>query len=115
MKNTILKVMGKVSMEIAKLAIFWKAIIPWMSDLMEYDWDWSETLVEIVGITAVSFAGYFCITKVKAYIAELKAEKEEKKNSKKRGNAKKASPDSFFRVEFMDIYGKILYQKGFQP
>jgi hypothetical protein len=95
MKKTEMKIMTKIGMEIGKLAVFWMAIVPWMSDLMEYDWDWNENLVSIVVVTAVTFAGYFCVVNVKAKIEELKLMKEERKNSKKRGNAVKAAPLSF--------------------
>lgn len=98
MKKTELKIMGKIGAEIAKLAVFWQAVIPWASDILEYDWEWNEQLVSIVMVAAVSFAGYFCIVNVKNYIAELKTMKEERKNSKKRGNAAKAAPLSFSDV-----------------
>lgn len=90
-----MKIVGKIGMEIAKLMVFWKAVVPWMSDLMEYDWDWNENLVSVVMVTAVTMAGYFCVVKVKESIAELKLMKEERKNSKKRGNAAKAAPVLF--------------------
>ena len=98
MKKTEMKVMGKIGMEIAKLAVFWQAVVPWASDIIEYDWDWNEQLVSIVMVSLVTLAGYFCVTNVKNCIAELKAMKEEKKNSKKRGNAAKAAPLSFSDV-----------------
>ena len=94
MKKTELNIMGKIGMEIAKLAVFWVAVMPWASDVLEYDWNWNENIVSIVLAAAVTIAGHFCIVKVKAYIAELTAMKEERKNNRKRGNAKKASPDS---------------------
>lgn len=95
MKKAELKVVGKISMEIAKLMVFWKAVVPWMSDLMEYDWDWNEGLVEIIMIAAVSLAGYFCVTRVKGFVEELKSMKEERKNLKRGKGAKPASPLSF--------------------
>lgn len=95
MKKAETKVMGKIGMEIAKLAVFWQAIVPWASDIIEYDWNWNEQLVSIVMVTVVSFAGYFCVTNVKNHIAELKAMKEERKNSKKQRGAKTASSVSF--------------------
>jgi len=98
MKKTELKVMGKIGMEIGRLAVIWQAVVPWASDILEYDWKWNEQLINIVMVTMVSFAGYFCIVNVKNYIAELKAMKEERKNSKKRGNAQKAAPLSFSDV-----------------
>ena len=108
MKATM-KIMGKIGMEIIKMVVLWQAIIPWVSDIMEYDWLWNEQLTNGILVVMVSIAGYSCITSMKNYIKELKSMKEARKNNKKRGNAKKASPDSFFfRVEFMDIYGKIL-------
>lgn len=100
MKKTEMKIMGKIGMEIGKLAVFWMAIVPWMSDLMEYDWDWNENLVSIVMVTAVTFAGYFCVVNVKAKIEELKVMKEERKNSKERGNAAKAAPVLFLSRSF---------------
>lgn len=95
MKKTEMKVMGKIGMEIAKLAVFWQAVVPWASDIIEYDWDWNEQLVNIVMVSLVTLAGYFCVTNVKNCIAELKAMKEEKKNSKKQRGAKTASSVSF--------------------
>ena len=97
MKKTELKIMGKIGMEIAKLAVLWQAVIPWASDILEYDWDWNEQLVSAVLVAAVTFAGYFCIVNVKNCIAELKAVKEERKNSKKQKGAKKASSLLFYR------------------
>jgi len=95
MKKAEMKVMGKIGMEIAKLAVFWQAVVPWASDIIEYDWDWNEQLVSIIMVAAVTMAGYFCVTNVKNHIAELKAMKEERKNSKKQRGAKAASPVSF--------------------
>lgn len=95
MKKTEMKVMGKIGMEIAKLAVFWQAVVPWASDIIEYDWDWNEQLVNIVMVSLVTMAGYFFVTNVKNCIAELKAMKEEK-NSKKQRGAKTASSVSFF-------------------
>ena len=95
MKKTEMKVMGKIGMEIAKLAVLWQAVVPWASDIIEYDWNWNEQLVNIVMVGAVTMAGYFCVTNVKNYIAELKAMKEERKNSKKQRGAKTASSVSF--------------------
>lgn len=105
MKKTELKIMGKIGAEIAKLAVFWQAVVPWASDILEYDWEWNEQLVSIVMVAAVSFAGYFCIVNVKNCIKELKTMKEERKNSKKRGNAAKAAPLSFSDVSgyFEDV------------
>lgn len=97
MKKTELKIMGKIGAEIAKLAVFWQAVIPWASEILD-DWNWNEQLIDIVLVAAVSFAGYFCIVNVKNHIKELKAVKEERKNSKKRGNAAKAAPLSFSDV-----------------
>lgn len=91
MKKAEMKVVGKIGAEIAKLAVFWQAVVPWASDILEYNWDWNEQLVSIVMVAAVSFAGYFCVTNVKNYIAELKLMKEERKNSKKQKGAKSAS------------------------
>ena len=95
MKKAEMKVMGKIGVEIAKLAVFWQAVVPWASDIIEYDWNWNEQLVNIVMVAAVTMAGYFCVTNVKNHIAELKAMKEERKNSKKQRGAKAASPVSF--------------------
>lgn len=87
--KTNLKIMGKIGGEIAKLAVFWQAVVPWASDILEYSWDWNEQLVSIVMVAAVSIAGYFFITNVKSCIAELKAAKEERKNSKVKFGLKK--------------------------
>jgi len=95
MKKTEMKVMGKIGMEIAKLAVFWQAVVPWASDIIEYDWDWNEQLVNIIMVSLVTLAGYFCVTNVKNCIAELKAMKEERKNLKKQRGAKTASSVSF--------------------
>ena len=90
MKKTEMKIMGKIGMEIGKLAVFWMAIVPWASDILEYNWDWNENLVSVVMVTAVTFAGYFCVVKVKESIAELKIMKEERrKNSKEKFGLKK--------------------------
>lgn len=89
MKKAELKVVGKIGTEIAKLMVFWKAVVPWASDILEYDWDWSEGVVELILIAAVTLAGYFCVVKVKESIAELKAMKEERKNSKEKFGLKK--------------------------
>lgn len=103
MKKTEMKIMGKIGMEIGKLAVFWMAIVPWMSDLMEYDWDWNENLVSVVMVAAVTFAGYFCVVNVKAKIEELKLMKEERKNSKKQRGAKSASSLFFCLWQGLDI------------
>lgn len=97
MKKAEMKIMGKIGMEIAKLAVLWQAVIPWASDILEYDWDWNEQLVSAVLVAVVSFAGYFCVTNVKNYIAELKRMKEERRNSKKQKGAKSASSLLFYR------------------
>lgn len=123
MKKTEMKIVGKIGMEIGKLAVFWLAIVPWMSDLMEYDWNWNENLVSIVMVTAVTFVGYFCVVRVKARVEELKAMKEERKNSKKQRGAKTASSVFFLlqrltagylheRVDCIGYNGKIQIQKG---
>lgn len=105
MKKTEMKIITKIGVEIGKLAVFWMAIVPWMSDLMEYDWDWSENLVNVVMVIAVTMAGYFCVVNVKAKIEELRLMKEERKNLKKQRGAKTASPVLFM----LDIY-----ERGFR-
>ena len=99
MKKAEMKIMGKIGVEIAKLAVFWQVVVPWGSDILQYDWDWNEQLVGIVMVGAVSFAGYFCIVKVKDYIEELKTMKEERKNQKGRGVKKAPSSLCFSREE----------------
>ena len=111
MKKTEMKITGKIGMEIAKLAVFWQAIVPWASDILQYDWNWSEQLVSIVMVTAVTLAGYFCVTRVKGFVEELKGMREERKNSKRGKGAKPASPslfviDRYSRGDYMDIYGR---------
>lgn len=95
MKKPETKVMGKIGMEIAKLAIIWMAVIPWADDLLKTSWHWNETIADVALVTAVTFVGYFTICKVKACMEELKLMKEERKNSKKQRGAKAASPVSF--------------------
>lgn len=89
MKKTEMKIMGKIGMEIIKMAVLWQAVIPWASDILEYDWNMNEQLVSAVLVGVVSFAGYLYVTNVKNYIAELKLMKEERKNSKEKFGLKK--------------------------
>lgn len=70
-------------------------VCPWLSELMEYDWDMDETLVSVIMVAMVTVAGHLAINRMKAAIAELRNEKIERKNSKKRG-ANKASSLFFF-------------------
>ena len=110
MKKAEMKIIGKIVVEIAKLAVFWQAVVPWASDILEYNWDWNEQLVSIVMVAAVSFAGYFCICNVKGLIEESKIMRETRKNLKKERGAKKASSSLFAvrgKMRWLDILRRV--------